>query len=131
MQCVSARIHTSKLNIFSQTIKVSDCFLQYSVFIWQNYTFKMPTLVRMKFILSQTHTALAGSRLYFHQSRSNPFVDANDNALCRRMARSTAPRPAYRGDNWLAREDTNNFPPLPISDARKWIYSLFFIISGM
>ena len=45
MQCVSARIHTSKLNIFSQTIKVSDCFLQYSVFIWQNYTLIMPKLV--------------------------------------------------------------------------------------
>ena len=27
MQCVSARTHTSTLNIFSQTIKVSDCFL--------------------------------------------------------------------------------------------------------
>ena len=45
MQCVSSRIHTSKLNIFSQTIKVSDCFLQYSVFIWQSYTLKMPKLV--------------------------------------------------------------------------------------
>ena len=45
MQCVSARIHTSKLNIFSRTIKVSDCFLQYSVFIWQNYTSKMPKAV--------------------------------------------------------------------------------------
>ena len=50
LQCVSARIHTSKLNIFSQTIKVSDCFLQYSVFIWQSYTLKMPTHVRVKFI---------------------------------------------------------------------------------
>ena len=48
MQCVSARIHTSKLNIFSQTIKVSDCFLQYAVFIWQNYTLKMPNLVSVK-----------------------------------------------------------------------------------
>ena len=48
MQCVSARIHTSKLNIFSQTIKVSDCFLQYSVFIWQNYTLKIPNLVSVK-----------------------------------------------------------------------------------
>ena len=43
--CISHRKHTSKLNIFSQTIKVSDCFLQYSVFIWQNYTLKMPKLV--------------------------------------------------------------------------------------
>ena len=65
MQCVSARIHTSKLNIFSQTIKVSDCFLQYPVFIWQNYTIKIPNLVRVKFISSQTHTPLAGSRLCF------------------------------------------------------------------
>ena len=48
MQGVSARIHTSKLNIFSQTIKVSDCFLQYSVFIWQNYTLKIPNLVSVK-----------------------------------------------------------------------------------
>ena len=32
MQCVPARIHTSKLNIFSQTIKVSDCFLSSSVY---------------------------------------------------------------------------------------------------
>ena len=46
----SARIHTSKLNIFSQTIKVSDCFLQYSVFIWQSYTLKVPNLVSAKFI---------------------------------------------------------------------------------
>ena len=54
MQCVSARIHTSKLNIFSQTIKVSDCFLQYSVFIWQNYTLKMPNLVSVKRKCSQS-----------------------------------------------------------------------------
>ena len=95
MQCVPQREHTSKLNIFSQTIKVSDCFLQYSVFIWQNYTFKMPTLVRMKFILSQTHTALAGSRLYFHPSRSNLFAGASDNGLYRRKALSTTLRLAY------------------------------------
>ena len=50
MSCASHRKHISKLNIFSQTIKVSDCFLQYSVFIWQNYTLKMPTHVRVKFI---------------------------------------------------------------------------------
>jgi hypothetical protein len=49
MQCVSARIHTSKLNIFSRTIKVSDCFLQYSVFIWQNYILKLPKYDRLKF----------------------------------------------------------------------------------
>ena len=41
------------------------------------------------------HTALAGSRLYFHPSRNNLFADANDNALCQRMAPSTAPRSAY------------------------------------
>lgn len=81
MQCVSARIHTSKLNIFSQTIKVSDCFLQYSVFIWQNYTHKMPNLVRVKFISSQTHTALAGCRLCFQPSRNNLFASASDSEL--------------------------------------------------
>lgn len=48
MSCASHRKHISKLNIFSQTIKVSDCFLQYSVFIWQNYTLKMPNLVSVK-----------------------------------------------------------------------------------
>ena len=48
MSCESHRKHISKLNIFSQTIKVSDCFLQYSVFIWQNYTLKMPNLVSVK-----------------------------------------------------------------------------------
>ena len=48
MSCASHRKHTSKLTIFSQTIKVSDCFLQYSVFIWQNYTLKIPNLVSVK-----------------------------------------------------------------------------------
>ena len=32
MSCASHRKHTSKLNIFSQTIKVSDCFLSSSVY---------------------------------------------------------------------------------------------------
>ena len=48
MSCASHRKHISKLNIFSQTIKVSDCFLQYSVFVWQNYTLKIPNLVSVK-----------------------------------------------------------------------------------
>ena len=95
MSCASHRKHISKLNIFSQTIKVSDCFLQYSVFIWQNYTLIMPKLVSVKFIPSQTHTALAGSRLYFHPSRSNLFAVASDNGLCRRKALSTTLRLAY------------------------------------
>jgi hypothetical protein len=34
-----------KIKHFSQTIKVSDCFLQYSVFIWQNYIPTMSNLV--------------------------------------------------------------------------------------
>ena len=89
------RMH-SKVNHFSQIIKVLDCFLLYpGYFRPQNYTFKLPTLVRMKFILSQTHTALAGSRLYFHPSRSNLFAGASDNGLCRRKALSTTLRLAY------------------------------------
>ena len=95
MQCVSARIHTSKLNIFSQTIKVSDCYLQYSVFIWQNYTLKMPNLVSMKFISSQTHTPRADSRLYFHPSRSNLFADAKKDILCPRKGFCTSLHSAY------------------------------------
>ena len=55
----------------------------------------MPNLVSVKFIFSQTHTALAGSRLYFHPSRSNLFADASDSEFRRIMAPSTAPRSAY------------------------------------
>ena len=54
MSCASHRKHISKLNIFSQTINVSDRFLQYSVFIWQNYTLKMPNLVSVKRKCSQS-----------------------------------------------------------------------------
>lgn len=42
------------------------------------------------------HTVLAGSRLYFHPSRSNLFADASDSELHRIMAPSTTLRPAYR-----------------------------------
>ena len=55
----------------------------------------MPNRVSIKFILSQTHTTLAGSRLYFHPSRNNLFVVAIGNELRRLMARSTAPRSTY------------------------------------
>ena len=79
MQCVPQREHTPKLNIFRKLSKFQTAFYSIRLIHRQNYTSKMPTLVRMKFILSQTHIPLVNSRLCFRLYRNNPFAGANVN----------------------------------------------------
>ena len=67
--------------------RVSEIFCCYPLY-WVVVYHKFSNFISF----SQTHTTLAGSRLYFHPSRSNPFVVAIGNELRRLMARSTAPR---------------------------------------
>ena len=63
--------------------------------LMQRYGNKLTKYDSMKFIFSQTHTALAGSHLCFHPSRNNLFADASGNGFCQRMAPSTALHLAY------------------------------------
>ncbi len=95
MQCVPQREHTSKLNIFRKLSKFRTAFYSIRLIHRQSYTLKMPNHVRVKSIPSQTHTTLAGSRLYFHPSRSNLFADANEDILCPRKGLCTSLHSAY------------------------------------
>ena len=61
----------------------------------QKYGERLTKCDSVKFIFSQTHTTLASSLRYFHPSRNNPFADASDSELHRRMAPSIAPHLAY------------------------------------